>query len=144
MLIKAKLGSIVGVALDFPEIHDGFGRHEYYLTEHQIQEFKKYIYGEWLQTFFTLMVTKVSICLLLLRIAPNKRMIRPIQSLVVFLILSNVVLSLLWILQCIPVDGAWDPVKQKTAKCFTEGQIQRIIISQASRSFEPLVSAYRC
>lgn len=68
------------------------------------------------------MLTEVSICLLLLRISPNKRIIRPIQSLVFFLVVSNIVLSLLWILQCIPVDGAWDTNKQK-----------RIIISQAIR-----------
>ena len=128
-----KLGSIIGGGLDVPEIRNGFGRHQYYLTDHQIQEFKKYTYGEWLQTFFTLMVTKVSICLLLLRISPNKRIIRPIQSLIVFLVLSNVVLSLVWILQCIPVDAAWVATKQKSAKCFTQGQLQRVIISQASK-----------
>ena len=128
-----KLGSIIGGGLDVPEIRNGFGRHQYYLTDHQIQEFKKYTYGEWLQTFFTLMATKVSICLLLLRISPNKRIVRPIQSLIVFLVLSNVVLSLVWILQCIPVDAAWVATKQKSAKCFTQGQLQRVIISQASK-----------
>ena len=127
-----QLGSIVGAGLDFPEIHYGFGRHQYYLTDHQLQEFMKYTFGEWIQTFFTLMATKVSICLLLLRISPNQRIIRPIQSLVAFLILSNVVLSLVWIFQCIPVDAAWDKSKRKTAKCFSQGQLQRIIISQAS------------
>ncbi|KAL9133093.1 MAG: hypothetical protein Q9175_005732 [Cornicularia normoerica] len=135
-ILLALLGSIIGGGLDAPEIRNGFGRHQYYLNDHQIQEFKKYTYGEWLQTFFTLMVTKVSICLLLLRISPNKRIIRPIQSLVVFLVLSNVVLSLAWILQCIPVDGAWDATKQKTAKCLTQGQVQRVIISQARVSVD--------
>ena len=98
-----------------------------------MQEFMKYTFGEWIQTFFTLMATKVSICLLLLRISPNQRIIRPIQSLVAFLVLSNIVLSLVWIFQCIPVDAAWDDSKRKTAKCFSRGQLQRIIISQASK-----------
>ena len=79
------------------------------------------------------MATKVSICLLLLRISPNNRIVRPIQSLVGFLVLSNVVLSLVWIFQCLPVDGAWVIHQQTPAKCFTRGQIQRVIISQASR-----------
>ena len=126
-----KLGTIVGMGIDFPEIHNGYGRHEYYLTDHQIQEFAKYGYGEWIQTFFTLMWTKVSICLLLLRISPNKMIRRPVQGVIVVLILSNVTLSLLYILQCIPVDAAWDKQKKKTAKCFSKGQVQRIIISQA-------------
>ncbi len=132
-----KLGTLIGAVLDFIYVHYGLGRHEYYLTDHQIQEYKKFSYGDWIQTFFTLMATKVSICLLLLRISPNKRIIRPIQSLVVFLILSNVVLSLLWIFQCIPVDGAWDVQKQKTAQCLSRGQVQRVIISQASRFLTP-------
>ena len=144
MLTVMKVGSIIGGGLDVPEIRNGFGRHQYYLTEHQIQEFKKYTYGEWLQTFFTLMATKVSICLLLLRISPNKRIIRPIQSLVVFLILSNIVLSLIWILQCIPVDAAWVATKQNSAKCITQGQVQRVIISQASKSLEYIASCCPC
>lgn len=113
-------------------MHYGFGRHQFYLEDHQIQEFKKYSYGEWILTFFTLTVTKVSICLLLLRISPSKRIIRPIKALILLLIITNILLSLLWILQCLPVDGAWDAQRRKAAKCFTKGQVQRIIISQAS------------
>lgn len=131
-----KIGTIIGAGLDFPEIHYGYGRHEYYLNDHQIQEFQKYGYGEWIQTFFTLMFTKVSICLLLLRISPNKKIIRPIQGMVTVLIVSNIILSLLYILQCIPVYAAWDAMKKKTAKCFSKGQVQRIIISQAC-TFHP-------
>lgn len=135
-----KLGTLVGAVLDFTYVHYGLGRDEYYLNDHQIQEYKKFAYEVWIQTFFTLMTTKVSICLLLLRISPNKRIVRPVQSLVAFLILSNVVLSLLWIFQCIPVDGAWDARKQQTAKCFTQGQVQRVIISQASEFFFCMMS----
>ena len=129
-----KLTSLLGGILDFIYIHYGFGRHQYYLTDHQFQEYKKFSYGDWIQTFFTLMMTKVSICLLLLRISPNKNIVRPVQSLIGFLVLSNVVLTLLFICQCNPVDGAWDAKKQKIAKCFTQGQVQRIIMSQASKS----------
>lgn len=133
MLTSTKIGSLVGAALDLVDVHYGFARHEYYLNDHQIQEYKKFSYGDWIQTFLTLMLIKVSICLLLLRVSPNKRIVRPIQTLMMFLILSNLVLSLLWIFQCIPVDGAWDLERQKTAKCLTQGQIQRVLISQASR-----------
>ena len=85
------------------------------------------------------MATKVSICLLLLRISPSKRIERPIQSLMAFLILSNVVLSLVWIFQCIPVDGAWIA---KEAKCYTQGQLQKVIMSQASGSAVHAISSY--
>ena len=126
--------------LDLIGIHYGYGRHQFYLSDHELQEFKKFGYGDWIQTFTTLTLTKVSICLLLLRISPSKHIIRPIQGLIVCLIVSNVVLSLLWILQCIPVDAAWDAKKKETARCFTGGQVQRIIISQASESSRTLYS----
>ena len=144
MLIRTKLGSIVGAGLDAPEFHYGLGRHQWYLTDYQFKEFQKYTFGEWIQTFFTLMATKVSVCLMLLRISPNRRINRPIQSLVGFLILSNIVLSLVWIFQCIPVDAAWDCKKQETAKCYTQGQLQRVIISQASMHPVGIVSGCCC
>ena len=117
--------------MDYVEVHYGFGRPEFYLTPAQLQEFMKYGYGEWIQTFATLMWTKVSICLFLLRIPTSKALIRPLQGAVVFLIVSNVILTLLWILQCSPVEGAWNT--NITAKCFGKGQKERIIITQASK-----------
>lgn len=75
------------------------------------------------------MFNKISICLFLLRIPVEKIFIRPIQGTIVALIVSNVVLTLLWIFQCNPIAGAWD--KQVPATCLTNAQLQRIIISQA-------------
>ena len=144
ILIRTKLGSIVGASLDAPEFHYGLGRHQSFLSKYQFKEFQKYTFGEWIQTFFTLMATKVSICLMLLRISPYKHIRRPIQLLVGFLILSNVVLSLVWILQCNPVDAAWDCDKRETAKCFSQGQVQRVIMSQAGKLIVRVVSVCCC
>ena len=124
---------MIGTALVLVEVHYGFGRHIQYLTPYQIQEFHKYTYGEWIQTFATLMFTKISICLFLLRIAIHKTFIRPLQALILFLILSNVILTLLWILQCRPVAQAWD-TQDYNGFCFGKGQLERIIIAQASKS----------
>ena len=128
-IVFAALGCIIGTALDVVEVHYGFGRHRYYLTKWQYIEMEKYSYGEWIQTFQTLMFTKISICFFLLRIPVEKYLIRPIQGATVALIVSNTVLSLLWILQCKPVPKAWN--KQTPGTCFTDAQLQRIIISQA-------------
>lgn len=111
-------------------IHYGFGRHQYYLSNHELQEFNKYSFGNWIQTFFTLMFTKVSICLLLLRFAPSKRVVQPIQGLIAFLVVSNVILAMFWILQCTPPSAAWNATKRDIAQCFTLSQIERIIIIQ--------------
>lgn len=118
------------MALDFVEVHYGFGRHKQYLTSHQLQEFNKYTWGEWIQTFATLMWTKVSICLFLLRIPVQKWLIRPLQAALVILIVSNVILTILWITQCRPVAAAWDESLQGI--CFSKDQIRSIVFAQAS------------
>ncbi|CAL8584540.1 hypothetical protein XPA_010130 [Xanthoria parietina] len=128
-IVAACLGHIVALGLVVMELHYGFGRHRYYLTQRQFTEFMKYSYGEWIQTFQTLMFTKISICILLLRIPVEKFIVRPLQGAIAFLIVTNVVLTLLWIFQCNPIAGSWD--KMRPAKCFTDAQLQRIIISQA-------------
>lgn len=119
----------MGTALGFVEIHEGFGRPQYYLTEHQLREFRKYTYGEWIQTFATLMFTKISICLLLMRLPTAKALIRPLQVAVVALAVSNIIITLLWIVQCRPLRGAW--YSDTKAKCFTRGQLLRIVLAQA-------------
>ena len=79
------------------------------------------------------MFTKVSICLFLLRITITPAFIRPLQAAIVILVVSNVVLTLVWILQCTPhLDKAWND--KVSGKCFSKGQLERIIISQARQS----------
>lgn len=136
MLIELQVGTLIGSALDFVEVHYGFGRHQDCLSSWQLQEFKKYVYGEWIQTFASLMWTKVSICLFLLRIPIRKIVVRPLQASIAILIVSNIILTLLWILQCHPVNAAWD--EDVSGKCFSRGQLLRIVLAQASKAFFPL------
>ncbi|KAL8940868.1 MAG: hypothetical protein Q9216_002588 [Gyalolechia sp. 2 TL-2023] len=128
-ILCAVAGHIVGLGIVATAIHYGFGRHRTYLSEWQYQEFLRFSYGEWIQTFQTLMFTKLSICFLLLRIPVQTYFLRPLQGAIVVLIVSNIVLTFLWIFQCNPIRGAWN--KQAPAKCFTDAQLLRIIISQA-------------
>ena len=128
-MVLAVFGTIIGTGLVVVQIHYGLGRHKYYLTEWEYIDFKKYSYGEWIQTFQTLMFTKISICILLLRIPVEKIYIRPLQGTIVSLIISNIILTLLWIFQCNPISSSWRT--QIPRKCFTNAQLSRIIISQA-------------
>ncbi|CAL8582304.1 hypothetical protein XPA_007971 [Xanthoria parietina] len=130
-IVAATIGNIIGLALAIVQIHYGFGRHKFYLDDWQFIEYTKYSYGEWIQGFQTLMLTKLSICILLLRIPVEKHLIRPIQGAMAFLIITNLVLTLLWIFQCNPIAGSWNKKKMPPASCFTDAQLQRIIISQA-------------
>ena len=128
-IICATLGIIISSALVIVQVHYGFGRHKYYIEKWDYIEAMKYSYGEWIQTFQTLMFTKLSICFFLLRIPVEKRLIRPLQGAIVVLILSNIILTLLWIFQCNPIAGSWN--KETPSHCFTDAQLQRIIFSQA-------------
>lgn len=71
-ILFAVFGKIIGSGLVIVEVHYGFGRHKVDLTQWQYIEFMKYSYGEWIQTFQTLMFTKISICFFLLRIPVEK------------------------------------------------------------------------
>ena len=89
------------------------------------------------QTFATLTFTKISICLALLRITVTKVFIRLLYVAIAILAISNIVLSLLWILQCTPhLDKAWN--SELPGKCFSRNQSDQIILSQASKSSQGL------
>ena len=45
-----QVGNVIGTALDFLQVHNGLGRPEYFLTEHQVREVVKVSYGQWMQT----------------------------------------------------------------------------------------------
>ena len=83
------------------------------------------------------MISKVSICLLLLRIVVEKKFVRPIQGMIVFLVLSNLIITFIWIFQCIPVAGAWDSTVKERGKCLSKGEFERLIISQARKFLIP-------
>ena len=126
-IILAVLGNTIGAGLDFVEVHWGFGRHQQFLSPHDLQEFKKYTYGEWIQTFATLMWTKVSICLFLLRLPSSRPLKRPLQWAVAFLLFSNTILTTLWIMQCQPIHAAWD----LKGTCMSRGALEGIVLTQA-------------
>lgn len=45
-ILCATIGIFIGYGLVVPQLHDGFGRHKFYLTEWQFDAFMKYSYGE--------------------------------------------------------------------------------------------------
>ena len=127
LLSIAQLGTTIGAALCFVEVHYGFGRHISFLSTHQIREFEKFTFGEWIQTFQTLMFTKVSICLFLMRIPNSRRLIVLMQWAVAFLLFSNTILTVIWIMQCQPVHVAW----YGEGTCMAQGSKEAVILTQA-------------
>ena len=128
-ILLAMAGHIVGWVLVLCEIHYGFGLHREFISTSSYTAFVKYSYLEWIQTFQTLMFNKLSICLFLLRLPVKTWLIRPLQASIGILIVSNVILTFVWIFQCVPVQAIWEDSELDT--CMTNAQLQRIIISQA-------------
>lgn len=108
--------------------------------------FEEYAYCEWIQTFFvsfitldldftdkcvrqTLMCTKVSICFFLLRLPSSRKHIIPLYISIAILIVSNVIITFLWIFQCNPVDAVW--TYGVSGNCFSHEQLLDIILAQA-------------
>ncbi|KAI4160082.1 MAG: hypothetical protein LQ342_006033 [Letrouitia transgressa] len=134
--MEIQLGTIIGAALNFVEVRHGFGRHARSLSAHDLKIFRKYAYGEWIQTFATLMWTKVSVCLFLLRIPTRaaRRLRRPLQCAVAFLILSNTVITTVWIMQCQPLSAAWDNEgdgRGERGRCMGQKALEELILAQA-------------
>ena len=80
-----------------------------------------------MQTFATLMWTKVSICLFLMRLPNGKRLLPTLQCAVAFLILSNTVLTTMWIMQCQPTHAVWD----SEGVCLSRAGKEGIVLTQA-------------
>ena len=92
------------------------------------------------------MLTKISICLFLLRITISKAFIRPLQAMIAMLLVSNIIITFLWLVQCRPsLAAAWDSTITGS-KCMSVGQLRAIILAQASTSIctWQFCQAYHC
>ena len=118
--------------MNIPQFQLGFGHHRYYINDEAYVKFTYYSFGRWIQTFSTLMFTKVSICLFLLHIPVTKALRRPLQAAIVILIVSNVALTLMWILQCNPVNAAWNP--NVHGKCLSKTTMLHVELTQGGKS----------
>ena len=110
------------------EVSFGLGRHVQYLTPEHHQGFLKYNYLDWIQVFITLALSKISICLFLLRISKFERFRYFLFGLIAFLIISHAPLTLLYLLQCIPFNKNWRT--DVSGYCFSKRAVEKIIIVQ--------------
>ena len=110
------------------EVFYGLGRHLHYLSPYQYSHYLKYDYLDWIQVFVTLGLSKISICLFLLRLSKFDRLRRSLQGLIVIIVLTHVPLTLLMIFQCNPVQKYWNTTLP--GSCFSKSTVERIIIAQ--------------
>lgn len=106
----------------------GLGQHKYYLSNYSFKEFLKYDYLDWIQAFTTLAVSKISICLLLLRLSKFSRLKAILYGLIAFMIVTHVPLTFMFIFQCSPISKYWNHAIG--GRCWSKQMITRILIAQ--------------
>lgn len=127
----------VGLGFYISMVLYGLGRHKYYLSDYDYKMLLKWDYLDWPQTFLTLAISKISICLLLLRLSQLSKLKKVLHWLVLFIVATHLLLMVLMIVQCRPVEKAWNTAIDGT--CFSKNIIGSILIAQGWRSFASIL-----
>ena len=102
-----------------------------------MRNFQAIGWADWIQTFITLMLTKISICLFLLRIVDAKRFKLALYGLIGFLVVFTAVFIFLFIGICRPLKAYWN-IDMEDAVCLSDLQVQNIVIAQGGKLQIPL------
>ena len=99
--------------------HHGIGRHSYYMTSDQISQTFKWLWAAKSTNLLAVFLVKVSICLSFLRLVPPKGIHQAvIHALITALGPSVILMSLIYFLECRPIQKVWKPEIPGT--CFGE------------------------
>ena len=121
----------MGASIVTAEVFNGLGRHEYYLEPSQRRNYQALAWADWVQVFITLLLTKISICLFLLRIVNSSKVTRLMYGLIGFMVLFTAVCVFLFLGICRPLKAHWDVGIQGT--CLSDRQVESIVIAQGGR-----------
>ncbi|KAK0507763.1 hypothetical protein JMJ35_009652 [Cladonia borealis] len=127
-MIAAMTTTLIGVGLITTEVINGLGRHEYCLTPSQRRNTKIIGWVDWMQTFITLMLTKTSICLFLLRIVDSRKIKIAIYALIGCLITFTTICVCLFLGVCRPLKAYWDVGVDGI--CLSDHQLESVVLAQ--------------
>ena len=127
-MIIAQFVNLAGLGLVTAQVFNGLGRHMYYLQPEQRQRFHLLSWLDWMQTFTTIMLTKISICVFLLRIKDNRSNKIFMYSLIGANVLVTVVSCAMFLGFCRPVHAFWDVGVEGI--CFSKRQLMATIAAQ--------------
>ena len=131
--------NVVGMGFVGTEVANGLGRKRYYLEPASYKKFLKYDYLDWVQVFLTLMISKISICLFLLRLSSFRKIRLGLHAMNIFLITSHIPLTFLIVFQCSPISKYWRNPHDGPGKCFSKDAVARIIIVQGGQFFSAVI-----
>ena len=110
----------------------------YYLTPDQRRLFQVLGWADWMQVFVTLGLTKISICLFLLRIVESRVIVRGMYALIGFTALFSSVCFFIFVGVCRPLRAYWDVDVE--GHCLSKRQVEATVIAQGGESSFPLSS----
>lgn len=132
--VSGQMINAVGMGFVVLEVDYGLGRHVQYLPSDHYEGFLKYNFLDWIQVFVTLALSKISICLFLLRISKFERWRWFLFGLIAFLVVTHVPLTLLYTFQCIPLQKNWQTVMGPVpGHCMSKKAVEKIIIVQGGK-----------
>ena len=112
ILTTGQILSIVTAVFNFKQINAGGGRHTYYLTLSQIFGSLEWVLlSEFLVIWITCL-TKVSICLFVMRIPNDRRLKSFLWALIGLLVVVNGACVVVFLAQCRPLKALWDPTAE--------------------------------
>ena len=121
----------MGAGMITAEVLSGLGRHSFYLTANQKRNFHILAWADWIQTFITLALMKISICLFLLRIVNSRNVVRGMYAIMAYVTLFSLVSILLFLGVCRPLKSYWDVGVD--GACLSNHQVESIVLAQGSR-----------
>ena len=119
------------------QVHDGYGRHVYYLSNHQILQSTKWTTVFEVQNAIGVYFVKVSVCLFILRMIAvtheaMRRVLLGTITLLTLLMLGNVSVVCF---QCVPFDAVWNPAI--SGRCMTSSDADKLAKAFNGRCFPP-------
>ncbi len=117
------------------QVHDGYGRHVYYLSDHQILESTKWTTISQVQNAIGIYFVKVSVCLFILRMiaGTHEAMRRVLLGTIVLLTLLMLGIVFVICFQCIPLEAIWNPAI--SGRCIAASDVIKSIITFDGRCF---------
>lgn len=111
----AAITLLVQITFNGLSYHSGNGHHGYYLSKSQVQGAEKWNYVSQFLLFLVICVTKISICLFVLRIKKTGWLKRFLYALIAGLVLTTLPCEIILFAQCRPLHAFWD---RKSGTCW--------------------------
>ena len=95
-------------ALSIQAVHDGKGRHVWYLSDEQQARIGMLSWANQIVLFCTICTIKTSICLLILRIKDSSWLKWTLYTIIALLVFTNLIPIIALIVECHPVQKFWN------------------------------------